>query len=174
MRARSLALVRTVSLAAVLGLLGASPAVAAEFEPYRPGAEAVTYDARVPVGAHASVISLPIAGRTAVLLLVTGLPPHARYGAHVHVRACGPAPSDAGPHFQDVADPVQPSVDPAYANPRNEVWLDLTADARGTAVSSSVVGWTFGGRQAESVVLHERHTHAGGGAGARLACLAFG
>lgn len=164
---------RALSLAAVLAVLGASPAVAAEFEPYRPGAEAVTYDARVPVGAHAAVISVPIAGRTAVVLLVSGLLPNAHYGAHVHVRACGPAPSDAGPHFQDVVDPVQPSVDPAYANPRNEVWLDLTTDGSGTAVSSSVVGWTFGGRQAESVVLHEHHTHVGGGAGARLACLAF-
>lgn len=165
---------RALSLAAVLCALGASPAVAAEFEPYRPGADAVTYDAgRVPVGAHASVISVPIAGRTAVALLVSGLRPHTEYGAHVHVRACGPAPADAGPHFQDDPDPVQPSVDPAYANPRNEVWLDLTTDATGVAVSTSVVGWTFGGRQAESVVLHEHHTHIGGGAGARLACLAF-
>jgi superoxide dismutase, Cu-Zn family len=162
---------RALTLAAVLCVLGAAPAVAAEFEPYRPGAEAVTYDPRVPAGARASVMALPIGGRTVVVLLVSGLPPHAHHGAHVHVRPCGPAPADAGPHFQDVVDPVQPSVDPAYANPRNEVWLDFTADASGTALSSAVVEWTFDGRQADSVVLHEHHTQPGGGAGARLACL---
>ena len=157
----------------MLALITAA-ALTATFQPYHPGAEAITYaPERVPVGSRASVMSLPVAGRTAVVLLVTGLNPNSHYGAHVHVRPCGPAPADAGPHFQNVPDPVQPSVDPAYANPRNEVWLDLTTDAEGAAVSSSVVGWAFGDRQAGSVVLHEHHTQVGGSAGPRLACLKF-
>ena len=42
-------------------------------------------------------------------------------------RAARPVTS-AGPTFQNVVDPVQPSVDPAYANPENEIWLDFRTD----------------------------------------------
>ncbi|GAA4423127.1 hypothetical protein GCM10023148_24840 [Actinokineospora soli] len=157
----------------MLALLTAA-VLTATFQPYHPGADAVTHvPERVPVGARASVMSLPVGGRTAVVLLVTGLRPGSHYGAHVHVRPCGPRPADSGPHFQHVPDPVQPSVDPAYANPRNEVWLDLTTDAAGTGIASSVVDWTFADRPAASVVLHEHHTQVGGSAGPRLACLRF-
>lgn len=128
----------------------------------------------VPVGAHAAVVSLPTTGTT-VLLGVRGLLPERRYGAHVHTRACGPAPTDAGPHFQHVVDPVQPSVDPAYANPENEIWLDFTTDRRGNAFAVAAVDWRFAERRGGSVVVHETHTHTtpgqAGTAGARLACI---
>ncbi|MGX7828070.1 superoxide dismutase [Actinokineospora sp. 24-640] len=166
---------RALTLACVLCVVAAVPAAADEFEPYRPGATAVTYDARVPEGARASVVSFGLGGRTVVSLLVSGLQPRAHYGAHVHVRPCGPTGAEAGPHFQNVVDPVSPSVDPAYANPRNEVWLDLTTDARGMALSSAQVWWRFGDRPAGSVVLHAHHTATAPGeagmAGPRLACL---
>ncbi|MGQ0840196.1 superoxide dismutase [Actinokineospora sp.] len=169
----------TLAAALVLAATLTVPAAASgsgAFEPYRPGAAAVTYAPDlVPVGARATVV--PIAGgrRTVVILLVRGLLPHRHYGAHVHTRPCGPAPADAGPHFQHVADPVVPSVDPAYANPRNEVWLDFGTDARGAAVAVAQVPWRFGGRPAGSLVIHAEHTHTAPGeagtAGSRLACL---
>lgn len=90
----------------------------------------------------------------------------------------GPTGDDAGPHFQHTPDPVKPSVDPAYANPRNELWLDFTTDRVGTARTTSTVDWKFGPRRAHSVVIHEMHTHSdpghAGTAGARLACLDVG
>lgn len=74
-----------------------------------------------------------------------------------------------------VPDPVQPSVDPAYANPRNEVWLDFHTDAAGTAVNHATGDWQFRGRNANSFALHEEHTRTApgeaGAAGARPACL---
>jgi len=82
----------------------------------------------------------------------------------------------AGPHFQNVLDPVVPSVDPAYANPTNEIWLDLTTNAAGHGIAQTKVPWQFSStRRAESVIIHQEHTHTGptdsGVAGERLACL---
>ena len=47
----------------------------------------------------------------------------------------------AGPTFQNVVDPVQPSVDPTYANPQNEIWLDFRTDEAGS--SQATVDWGF-------------------------------
>lgn len=140
--------------------------VSGSFETYSASAQAVTYDRRVPVGATATVLRLSGAHRTLVSLTPLGLTPNREYGAHVHTRPCGPNPADAGPHYQHV-----PSTDPVFANPDNEIWLDFHTDATGTALSMSTVDWTFTDRQAQSVVIHEHHTHPGGVAGARLACL---
>jgi superoxide dismutase, Cu-Zn family len=148
----------------------------ARFENYSATAKAVTYDAKVPAGAKVTVVGVPTAGGgTTVLLVLNGLQPHRAYGAHVHVNKCGATPADSGPHFQNVADPVQPSVDPAYANPRNEIWLDVHTDGRGFAHTRSTVDWQFTERHARSVVLHNEHTHTkpgeAGTAGPRLACV---
>ncbi|MGW3961992.1 superoxide dismutase [Amycolatopsis sp. NPDC005003] len=143
-------------------------------------APAVTYRPDlVPPGARAHVfsVSAPATGTT-TLLFVTGLRPGRAYGAHAHTQPCGATGDAAGPHFQHVPDPVKPSVDPAYANPRNEIWLDFTTDRAGTGFARSTVDWTVTGRRAESVVVHETHTHTdpghAGTAGARLACLDVG
>jgi Cu-Zn family superoxide dismutase len=133
---------------------------------YTATTRAVSYDRRVPPRALASVLRLSGAHRTLVTLTPLGLLPNHEYGAHVHTAPCGPRPADSGPHFQHV-----PSADPAAANPANEIWLDFTTDATGTGVALATVDWTFTERQAHSVVIHEHHTRAGGGAGARLACL---
>ncbi|MDX8144497.1 superoxide dismutase [Lentzea sp. BCCO 10_0061] len=148
----------------------------AKFESYSATAKAVTYDAKVPAGAKVTVVGVPaVRGGTTVLLVLNGLQPHRAYGAHVHVRKCGAAPADSGPHFQNIADPVQPSVDPAYANPRNEIWLDVHTDGNGFAHTESSVDWQFTERHAQSVVLHNEHTHTkpgeAGTAGPRLACV---
>ncbi|CAM3182247.1 superoxide dismutase [Saccharomonospora xinjiangensis] len=137
---------------------------------------AVTYDASlVPVGALARVAVMTSDRGTITELAVRGFVPDREYGAHLHARPCGATGADAGPHHQHVQDPEQPSTDPAYANPGNEIWLDFTTDAAGAASARSEVGWTFGERRPASLVIHERHTSTAEGeagvAGERLACV---
>jgi Cu-Zn family superoxide dismutase len=151
--------------------------VSGAFGEFSPGATAVTYQPMlVPDGAHAGVLSrsAPIFGTGAALAVRALLPGH-EYGAHVHANACGATGDAAGPHYQHIQDPVTPSVDPAYANPRNEIWLDFTTDKLGNGFAVAKVDWTFGARRPKSVVIHEMHTrtdpgHAGT-AGTRLACV---
>jgi superoxide dismutase, Cu-Zn family len=138
---------------------------------------AFTYDpARVPVGARATVKAEATDASTRTTLTVDGLNPNSTYGAHAHAKPCGPTGDAAGPHFQRNQDPVTPSVDPAYANPTNEIWLDLTTDARGAGTATSTVGWNFpADRRAMSVVIHEKATMTepgkAGTAGSRPACV---
>ena len=155
-----------------------SPVAATPAEQVRAEGPLVRYDTvLVPEGAFARVKALyDGAGRTHVQLQVWGLAPETDYGAHAHTNPCGTTGAAAGPHFQHVQDPVTPSTDPAYANPENEVWLDLTTNAAGHGVATTVVPWQFSPtRRAQSVILHEEHTYTGpqdsGVAGARLACL---
>jgi Cu-Zn family superoxide dismutase len=142
-----------------------------------PYAQAVTYKTDlVPVGARVQVKEeLRRSGGTRIELRVRDLDENRVYGAHVHTKPCGKLPADAGPHYQDKPDPVQPSVDPEFANPRNEVWLDLNTNKDGSARSIATVDWRFREGGARSVVLHEMatSTHEGhaGTAGARLACV---
>ncbi|MBC6447886.1 superoxide dismutase family protein [Actinokineospora xionganensis] len=170
-----------IPAAAALLLAVTVPASAAgptkgTFQPYSPGATAITYAPdKVPVGSRAAVVPISEGDKTVVILLVNGLLPDRHYGAHVHVKPCGALPTDAGPHFQNVKDPVVPSVDPAYANPDNEIWLDFETDARGNGHAMAKVDWTFDDRQADSVVIHAEHTQTAPGeagtAGPRLACI---
>lgn len=138
---------------------------------------AITYDpVLVAVGGRGAVSSQAAAGRTTVLLAVRGVEPNRQYGAHAHAEPCGPTGDAAGPHFQNVVDPVQPSVDPQYANPDNEIWLDLTTDASGSGSAEASVNWEFPvDRRARSVILHAMPTATdpgrAGSAGARAACI---
>jgi superoxide dismutase, Cu-Zn family len=151
--------------------------ISGTFEPYKQGATAITYDPQqVPPGSHVTVSSQQVDGRTTVTLKVQGLQPNREYGGHVHTKPCGPRGEDAGPHFQEKADPVKPSVDPAYANPQNEVWLDFQTDAQGNGTVTAEGSWPLDTREdAQSVVIHEMHTHTepgkAGTAGGRLACI---
>ncbi|MFH8981688.1 superoxide dismutase family protein [Streptomyces varsoviensis] len=138
---------------------------------------AVTHDpAAVPVGARVVVTERRHeGGGTTVALRLEGVQKNRTFGAHVHSKPCGAKPADSGPHYQDVLDPKQPSTDPKYANPRNEVWLDLTTDEDGDGRSRAAQRWHFRYGEARSVVVHEHKTetepgHAGM-AGARLACV---
>jgi Cu-Zn family superoxide dismutase len=138
---------------------------------------AITYNpALVPVGSGAHVVTSSEGGRSTVVLELTGLVPNRQYGAHAHTKACGPAPADSGPHVQHEKDPVTPSVDPAFANPRNEVWLDVTTDAQGNATSTSSVDWEFtGASRPNAVVVHAMPTSSepgkAGTAGDRVGCV---
>ncbi|HWS38324.1 MAG TPA: superoxide dismutase [Actinoplanes sp.] len=177
--------VRLLALVAPLLLTAAAPAPAADFEgtfqPWRSGSTAVTYDqAKVPAGARARVVLEHTPAGVRVILLATGLQPGHPYGAHLHTGRCGANPADAGPHYQHRPDPAaapgKPSVDPAYANPRNEIWLDFVPDRNGVGRATTAQEWAFDeARPPWSLVLHAEHTHTGAGvagtAGARLACL---
>jgi Cu-Zn family superoxide dismutase len=138
---------------------------------------AITYDeVLVPAGARGAVQSRSGEGTTTVMLAVRGLERNRVYGAHVHTGPCGEQPDAAGPHFQYSEDPVQPSVDPTFANPQNEIWLDLTTDETGAGSTESTVAWAFPpDRRPKSVVLHDHQTSSehgeAGTAGERVACI---
>jgi Cu-Zn family superoxide dismutase len=146
------------------------------------GSSTVTYDPEVvPTGAELSAeISDAGDGTTTVTLAAQGLLPDRGYAAHAHVNPCGATGADAGPHFQNTVDPAAtpdaPSTDPAYANPKNEVWLDLHTDGNGDGQATTVLPFVFGTRAPRSVVIHDAEataTDAGqaGTAGMRAACI---
>jgi Cu-Zn family superoxide dismutase len=148
------------------------------FQPWQPGAQAVTYDpAVVPPGATATLTITRTGYATTVRLAATGLIPRHMYGGHLHTGACTAIPEEAGPHYQNHPDPASPpSANPVYANARNEIWLDFTATASGTGRAVATHGWSFDpARPPRSLVLHADHTHTAPGeagkAGARVACL---
>ena len=154
-----------------------------------PGAAttAVTYDvSQVPVGADVSVHAVRTGSHKTVLTLhARGLLPNETYGAHAHYRPCGLTGAAAGAHYQNVPDPAvagsetTASTDATYANPSNEVWLDLETNAAGNGRAQTVVDWTFrptADGAPRSVILHLNTTSPGGtppagNAGARLACV---
>lgn len=132
----------------------------------------------VPDGAKALVAEYVFDGATTVTLNVRGLVPNRAYGAHAHALPCGPTGDAAGPHFQHTPDPVKPSVNPAYANPSNEIWLDFKTDSEGNATTASTVPWEFENARAGSVVIHADPTQTAAGkagtAGARIGCVSVG
>ncbi|MEV4639510.1 superoxide dismutase [Actinoplanes sp. NPDC049548] len=147
------------------------------FLPPPDGTQAITYDtAVVPAGATAQVTVATTAQGVRVRLAVTGMVARRAYGAHLHTMSCTSVPDDAGPHYQHRADPSKPSVDPEYANPRNEVWLDFTTDTQGAATVASEQAWAFDPvRAPRSLVVHSQLTRTDAGkagtAGPRVACL---
>ncbi len=138
--------------------------------------DAYTYDqTAAPAGAELAVVATATDNGARVELTADGLEPNRVYGAHAHVNPCGETGDAAGPHFQEVQDPVSPSVDPKYANPQNEIWLDLRTDGDGAGSMIVDLPFDFAGRAPASVVLHEEPTSTAPGeagtAGGRLACL---
>ncbi|WP_242585471.1 superoxide dismutase family protein [Streptomyces sp. MST-110588] len=138
--------------------------------------KAVTYNTKlVPASSQVTVTEEARTESTEVTLEVSGLQPNRAYGAHVHTRPCGRQPAESGTHYQDRKDPKEPSVDPAYANAKNEAWLDFTTDADGKGSAKSSHNWHFRAGEAQSVVIHARRTATGPGeageAGKRVACV---
>jgi Cu-Zn family superoxide dismutase len=183
---RSTSLTRHLPLAvgvAAVGLFVASPALAGA-DHGRGEGPLTSYNAAIPRGAAAKVTAVyDAAGKSTVLLHVKGMTPNTEYGAHAHVSPCGLTAAAAGPHFQNVVDPAatstKPSVNPFYANPQNEIWLDLTTNAAGNGLARTVVPWQFNAdRRPQSVIIHTQHTSTepgtSGTAGARLACINVG
>ncbi len=132
-----------------------------------------------PVGAEVTVTLTSTDGATTAKFAASGLLPDRGYAVHLHNKACGPTGDAAGPHFQHDVDPAatpdQPSTDPRYANPRNEIWLDVRTDATGAGTSTTEVPFVFTDRMPASVVVHEAMTTGtepgkAGKAGDRVAC----
>ncbi|RZQ65949.1 superoxide dismutase family protein [Amycolatopsis suaedae] len=142
--------------------------------------DAFTYNPQLaPAGAQLGV-DVDRGEGTEVKLTATGLLPNRGYAVHAHTRPCGPAGDAAGPHFQHEQDPAatpgKPSTDPRYANPRNEIWLDLRTGPDGRAQAGTQVPFEFGDRAPASVVVHDKEATAtapgsAGQAGGRVACL---
>jgi Cu-Zn family superoxide dismutase len=151
------------------------------FAPWKAGGTAVTYDqALVPAGASATVSAGKADAGVKVRLVVTGLNPSRGYGAHLHTDPCAATAAAAGPHYQHNPDPKAiaspPSVDPKFANPRNEVWLDFTTDAKGAATVTATQIWPFDEiSPPRSLILHAEKTKTAAGkagtAGARVGCV---
>jgi Cu-Zn family superoxide dismutase len=149
-----------------------------------PTSKAITYNTGlVPVDA-AILASMGPSGadysQTVATLAVAGLLPNRGYAVHAHTKPCGATGADAGPHYQNHVDPAataqKPSTDPYYANPRNEIWLDVRTNATGGGTSRTTVPFTFTNRAPGSIVIHEAMSTAtgpgqAGQAGARVACL---
>ena len=175
---------RTLAIAAVttgVVLFAASPSLA--------GADSVRSEGQLvrmtstdllPPDASAQVHAVyNAAGDTFVTLHLRGMKPGHTYGAHAHVGPCGLGGQDAGPHFQQQRFPQGSSpTDPAYANPANEIWLDVTTNAAGNGSSLAQQTWQFApGTGPKSVIIHEKRTATGGQdgaagtAGTRLACV---
>lgn len=103
-------------------------------------------------------------GYTQVRLMVSGLPAHRTFGAHVHTGRCGTDPLASGGHYQHGTDAATPLGE-------REIWLDVTTDAKGKGTTTTVVPWTVHAGAAGSVVLHADPTNpVTGAAGARLVC----
>jgi superoxide dismutase, Cu-Zn family len=150
----------------------AAPTLSSTAETYNP--------VLAPVGARVSATLTPSGNSTTAELTVTGMLPNRGYAAHAHTNVCGQTGVAAGPHYQNQIDPAatpqKPSTDPHYANPRNEVWLDLRTDATGSGTARTTVPFVFGDRGPGSIVVHEgmeteMAPGKAGQAGARIACV---
>ena len=97
------------------------------------------------------------------------------------VNACSPNPAAEGPPYQNRIDPTinptsvspQRSTNPEYANPRNEIWLDVRTDASGSGTSQTTVPFVFTDRGPGSIVIHDAEQTQAGQAGAPIACLSL-
>ena len=150
-----------------------------------PTSTSITYNtALIPVDAAILTSMEPAGGgdrpQTVSTLTVAGLLPNRGYAVHAHTKPCGATGEAAGPHYQNHVDPAatpqRPSTDPYYANPRNEIWLDVRTNANGGGTSRTTVPFVFTNRAPGSLVIHEgMNTATGAGqageAGARVACL---
>ena len=101
-----------------------------------------------------AIMTRKLTGVTELALVMTGLTPQTRYAAHVHTQSC--AVESGGGHFR-----FDRAVTDASA--ANEIWLELTTDAEGTAHDATWVP-KIAGAAATSVVVH-------GPDNARLACI---
>ncbi|WP_216215406.1 superoxide dismutase family protein [Amycolatopsis aidingensis] len=138
---------------------------------------AYTYNQQLaPAGAELTVDAEKLDQTTRVGLEVKGLLANRGYAVHVHTDPCGPQGADAGPHFQKNQSPDDAPHDPAYANPENEIWLDLRTGEQGEGETTAEVPFTFAERVPASVVVHANESTAtaqgeAGKAGDRIACL---
>lgn len=133
---------------------------------------AITYDTKlVPVGSTINLVRQHGVDSTSMSVEVAGLLPNHGYAAHVHLDTCGETGDDAGPSYRN-----DPTLDPASGtvNTQNEIWLELTTGARGTAQASTTVAWPIRPGEGYSLIFHAASPNAGGTEvgerGNRVAC----
>ena len=155
--------------------VGTASATTTRAETYNP--------ALAPLGAHLRAVLAPSGESTNAEFTVSGLLPNRGYAVQANVNSCGGYADAEGPHYQNRIDPavtpaatgMAPSTDPKYANPNNEIWLDVRTDAAGAGDSRTTVPFTLSDRTPGSFVVHDAvlsttKGHAGK-AGDRVACL---
>ncbi|MGB9281609.1 MAG: superoxide dismutase [Pseudonocardiaceae bacterium] len=149
-----------------------------------PASKAITYNpALAPVDAAVLASVIPSGygySRAMATVAVAGLLPNRSYAVDAHTNACGATGEDAGPYYQNRIDPAArssaSSTNPRYANPRNEIWLDVRTDAAGEGTSQATMPFGFTDRRPGSILLHEARTTAtapgqAGDAGAPIGCV---
>jgi superoxide dismutase, Cu-Zn family len=127
--------------------------------------------------ASATATAYDLGGRMRIRLRAQGFPPSYAFGSHLHKLPCDDA-MKAGGHYQHNPWQSGPmgtvATDPAYANTKNEAWLDFTTDADGKGGSELLLDWVPRPGEAKAVIIHQMPSQvapAGGAAGAKLACL---
>lgn len=156
--------------------VGTASATTTRAETYNP--------ALAPLGGRLQAKLTPSGESTNAEFTVSGLLPNRGYAVQANVNSCGGAPGAQGPHYQNRIDPavkttavgVAPSTDPEYANPKNELWLDVRTDATGSGTSRTTVPFVFTDRGAGSIVVGDAQQTAtgpgeAGKGGAPIACL---
>jgi Cu-Zn family superoxide dismutase len=160
----------TVAMAGAASGLQAGPVLADPPGPRKIEVNGPTYTYDPAYSAvRTKVQVLSLVHSTNVTLDVSGFPTAVsgrRFGAHVHQKACGPLPADAGPHYQNPA--AKGSKIPLAGK---EIWLDFTVNEQGEAHSQTAVNWPVAPGQAGSVVIHTGPTDPNtGAAGDRVSC----
>nr|MDQ3825582.1 superoxide dismutase [Actinomycetota bacterium] len=142
---------------------------------------AITYDPDLaPIGAAMTATIIPTSEGSTAQLTVLGLLPNRSYAVAAYNKPCGPTAGASGARFQNHPDPAArpsaPSTDPRYANPDNEIWLDMQTDASGAGTAATTVPFVLTDHLPGSMVVHDqRHSSqnsaGAGNFGARIACL---
>lgn len=143
--------------------------------------KAITYDPSLaPIGAAMTATVIPTSEGSTAQLTVLGLLPNRGYAVYAYDRPCGETADAAGTRFQDHLDPAatsaSPSTNPKYANPDNEIWLDVRTDAAGAGTAATTIPFVLTDRVPRSFVVHDATQTPTGpdqvaDIGARIACL---
>jgi superoxide dismutase, Cu-Zn family len=150
---------------------GSNSATTTRAETYNP--------ALAPQGGHMSATLTPSGESTNAEFTVSGLQPNRSYAVQAHVNTCGGVPDGVGPIYQNRVDPavntkavgVAESSDPQYANPQNEVWLDVRTDGSGSGTSRATLPFVFTDRGPGSIVVTDAEQTSAGKGGTPVACL---
>ena len=104
-------------------------------------------------------------GKSHVTLRVRGVdaPAGQTFGAHVHQFPCGNVGGAAGGHYQHAG--------AVGTLEEREVWLDVTVNKHGDAITHATRPWSVDQSTPRSVIIHAAPTAPDGTAGARLACI---
>jgi superoxide dismutase, Cu-Zn family len=144
--------------------------------------KAISYNPDLaPIGAAMTATVIPTSEGSMAELTVFGLLPNRAYVAYAYTKACGATVDAAGRRFQNHLDPAAsiraPSTNHEYANPENEIWLDVRTDAAGAGNSRTTVPFILSDRTPGSFVVHDaapiptEDQGQGGKVGGRVACL---